>query len=75
MAVVDVAPFLVENPLTELPRWDVNEDGVVDISDLVLVGRHFGESPPKDPRADVNEDGYVDILDLVLVVQHFGKAN
>ncbi len=48
---------------------------MVDISDLVLVGRHFGESPPKDPRADVNEDGYVDILDLVLVVQHFGKAN
>lgn len=29
--------------VTEFPRWDVNEDGVVDISDLVLVGIHFGE--------------------------------
>jgi len=27
----------------EYPRWDVNEDGVVDISDLVMVGKHFGE--------------------------------
>jgi len=27
----------------EYPRWDVNEDGVVDIADLVLVGKHFGE--------------------------------
>jgi len=27
----------------EYPRWDVNQDGVVDISDLVLVVIHFGE--------------------------------
>ena len=27
----------------EFPRWDVNEDGVVNIADLVLVGLHFGE--------------------------------
>ena len=27
----------------EFPHWDVNQDGVVDISDLVLVGIHFGE--------------------------------
>ncbi|HIE28892.1 TPA: hypothetical protein EYP66_16580, partial [Candidatus Poribacteria bacterium] len=25
------------------PAWDVNDDGVVDILDLVLVGKHFGE--------------------------------
>ena len=27
----------------EFPRWDVNEDGVVDILDIVLVIIHFGE--------------------------------
>ena len=27
----------------QLPPWDVNQDGVVDIFDLVLVGIHFGE--------------------------------
>ncbi|MFQ6043364.1 MAG: cohesin domain-containing protein, partial [Candidatus Poribacteria bacterium] len=25
------------------PAWDVNDDGLVDILDLVLVGKHFGE--------------------------------
>lgn len=53
--------------------WDINSDGIVDISDLVIVGQHFGESPPSDPRADVNDDGTVDISDLVLVGQHFGE--
>jgi cell wall-associated NlpC family hydrolase len=53
--------------------WDVNSDGIVDISDLEIVGQHFGESPPSDPRADVNGDGTVDISDLALVGQHFGE--
>ncbi len=28
---------------SKYPPWDVNQDGVVNILDLVLVGRHFGE--------------------------------
>ncbi len=44
---VEVVPESQELPITpvvpEFPRWDVNADGVVDISDLVLVGLHFGE--------------------------------
>jgi hypothetical protein len=27
-----------------IPRWDVNEDGIVNIFDLILVASHFGES-------------------------------
>lgn len=53
--------------------WDVNSDGIVDILDLVFVGQHFGESPPKESRADVNNDGKVDISDLLLVGSHFGE--
>jgi len=54
--------------------WDTNGDGSVDVLDLVLAGRHFGEAPPKDQRADVNEDGIVNIFDLVLIGQHFGES-
>lgn len=52
---------------------DVNGDGRVDISDLVLVGRHFGEiiAGPISLNPDVNEDGTVDISDLVLVSSRF----
>ena len=51
---------------------DVNEDGVVNIQDLVYVSRKIGDTCIIDASltpapADVNEDGVVDLSDLVLV--------
>lgn len=58
-------------PIPEYLPEDVHQDGVVDIRDLVLVARYFGEScfgSRKDRlRSDVNSDGIVNILDLLLV--------
>ncbi len=45
---------------------DVNEDGVVNILDLVAVASGFGTRAP-----DVNGDGIVNILDLVAVANAF----
>ena len=59
-------------PVKQIP-WDVNQDGKVDVSDLAIVGMHFGESPPTDLRADVNGDNAVDISDMVLIGIHFGE--
>ena len=62
-------------PPTPLPPptpWDVNDDGTVDIRDLVLVAGQFGQSA-ESLEGDVNGDGAVDILDLVLVASHFGE--
>ena len=60
--------------LSKSPKvaWDVNGDGEVDISDLVLVGSHFGEEG-KDIKGDTNGDGQIDITDLVLVGSHLGE--
>ncbi|MBC8273752.1 MAG: PKD domain-containing protein [Chloroflexi bacterium] len=60
-------------PVKERP-WDVNSDGTVDMFDLIIVGKHLGESPLTHPGADVNKDGAVDISDLVLVGKHFGES-
>ncbi|MBM3238713.1 T9SS type A sorting domain-containing protein [Candidatus Poribacteria bacterium] len=50
--------------LQEFPRWDVNEDGVVDIADLVLVGIHFGEdyrqNAPLSPLAGKMRSKYAE---------------
>jgi hypothetical protein len=52
---------------------DLNNDGRVDIFDVVIIGIAFNSSPPSDPRADVNKDGKVDIFDLVIVALHYGE--
>ena len=54
--------------------WDINNDGVVDIQDLILVANSFGEEPSEYPKVDVNKDGRVDIIDLLIVVAHFGES-
>jgi len=73
----EVKPFdLTESATVSIrgiPRWDANRDAIVDISDLVIVGRDFGSKPPTNPAADVNEDGLVDIIDLILIGRHFGE--
>ena len=63
--------FTVRN--SEAKPWDVNGDGVVDISDLLHVGKAFGTSG-EEPPADVNTDGVVNISDLVMVGVHFGET-
>ena len=50
-----------------IPRpEDINDDGFVNILDLTIVSRYFGETGP-DIRGDVNADGVVNVLDLVLI--------
>ena len=48
------------------PSRDLNGDGRVDILDLTLVSRYFGQY---HPQADVNGDGTVNIFDLTAVAQ------
>lgn len=71
------APSAFGSVEQEYPRYDVYQDGEIDIADLVSVGKHFGEREGDhdwDPRADVNRDGEVDILDLTQVGAHFGET-
>ena len=46
---------------------DVNQDGTVDVKDLVVVAENFGETG--ENAADVNGDDVVNIVDLALVGQ------
>ena len=58
----------------QLPPYDVNQDGEVNILDLVAVASQFntvGEDLPED----VNGDGTVNIFDLVAIANHFGEGS
>ncbi len=53
-------------------KGDVNGDGTVNITDLVLVASNLGETGQN--AADVNGDRVVDIADLVLVAGALGTT-
>jgi len=61
-------------PYTALPGGDVNNNGRVDLYDLVKVGAAYRTTPPSDPAADCTADHAVNLFDLVMVGSNFGRV-
>ena len=59
---------------TSRPPWDVNEDGQINVIDLVLVANALETGPRGNPRADVNGDGKVNVLDLITITKHLDSG-
>ncbi len=55
--------------------WDIDENGMVDIEDLLLISNSFGSKTIDNPKVDVNKDGNVDIIDLLIVAAHLGESS
>lgn len=56
---------------------DLNNDGIVDIYDVVAIALAFGsrpEDPSWNPLADLVQDGVIDIFDVVSIARNFGKT-
>ncbi len=60
MKIVDVEPIL----------GDVNGDGVVDVTDLLLMISDWGSCA--DCPSDVNNDGYVNVTDILIAIGNWG---
>ena len=55
---------------------DINDDGIVDIFDAVMLSRASGSQPGDlnwNPKCDLNDDGIVDIFDAVILAANAGK--
>ncbi|MDE0467163.1 MAG: dockerin type I domain-containing protein [Candidatus Poribacteria bacterium] len=52
------------------PPADINEDGRINVTDLLLVVTALQGSETANPRADVNADGTVTTADLLLVIEN-----
>ena len=66
---------IVEKDSQAFLPGDVNQDGVVNILDLIVVVKHFGETPPTEARVDVNNDNTVNILDLIAISNLFTEKD
>jgi len=73
---VDNYPLIY--PYGYTPTPDINQDGIVDIYDLILIASAYGSrpgSPGWNPYADLNQDGVIDIYDLIIIASHYGQTN
>ena len=64
--------IIINDIAPQRTNYDVNQDGVVNIQDLVIIATRFGQSGPNS--ADVNGDGVVSVLDLVQVAEAIRQA-
>lgn len=74
-SIYQYTPAETETITFKIKVPDVNNDGVIDIYDLIIVSSAFGSVPGDsnwNPAADVNGDGGVDIYDLILIASNFG---
>lgn len=56
------------------PNWDISNDGICTILDLVLVSHQCGSTGShRWIREDVDKNGVIMILDMTLVSNHFGE--
>ena len=77
--IEDVSDLRISLPRTTIILrqlvGDVNEDGGVDIVDLIHIAADIGRENPQLWRHDVNEDGIVDILDIIAVSEEMDTLN
>ncbi len=56
------------SPITDLSKYDLNEDGKINVADNATILQNLGKNP-KNRKADLNEDGIVDQKDRDLMTQ------
>ena len=65
-------PFSILDSPTEPCASDINEDGIVNVTDLLEVISDWGLA---NSPADINDDGIVNVSDLLDVVGSWGPCN
>jgi hypothetical protein len=64
---------IVNSSVVIYSPYDMNDDGTVNMLDLVNSASHYGETgAPGWIRQDIYKDGKITVMDLVLISTHWG---
>jgi hypothetical protein len=53
---------------------DINGDGKVSFSDLLILAQHYGKTGATFSDGDLNADGTVGFADLLILAQNYGRT-
>jgi len=72
VTLVDATRTITEEPMPTCSP-DVNDDGRVNVLDMILVGQHWGQSntTPGWIPEDTNFDGEINVLDMICIGQNW----
>jgi hypothetical protein len=54
---------------------DINNDGMVDVLDILIVVNYFNQNSDVNPRVDLNNDGIINVLDILVIVNNWGGVH
>ena len=63
-----------ETAVTAMLPGDVNGDGIVDFTDLLILAHNYQRGNGTWSSGDLNGDGNVNFADLLILAQNFGKS-
>ncbi len=63
----------ITDPVTPVIKFDLNNDGRVDIKDMILVARAMGSKKKYVEAYDLNKDGVINVIDLKLIKAEIQK--
>lgn len=67
--------LLIPSVSSTISDYDMNNDGVINILDIVQVANHLGESgTPGWIREDVDKNGIINMLDLMFVSNNYRES-
>ncbi len=72
----DMYPLIY--PYGHVPSPDINQDGKVNIYDVVLIALAYGSKPGFpvwNPYCDINQDGIINLYDVVIACIHYGQED
>jgi hypothetical protein len=62
--------------LRALLPGDINENGIVDIFDAIMLANHFSQTPANpnwDAKVDLKADGIIDLFDAIILANHYNQ--